>query len=78
MGSVDVTVETEIGRPVDVVAAFAGDPMNAVDAFAGDPMNAVDRNVNIKSVNWKTPGPVELGSRMEFVAQFFGRRLTYT
>jgi hypothetical protein len=67
MGSVDVTVETEIGRPVDVVAAFAGDPMNAVDW-----------NVNIKSVNWKTPGPVELGSRMEFVAQFLGRRLTYT
>ena len=65
--SVDVSVETVIARPPDVVAAFAGDPTNAPRWY-----------VNIKSVEWQTPPPVAVGSRMDFVAQFLGRRLTYT
>jgi hypothetical protein len=61
---VDVQVETTIEQPLGVVAAFAGDPTNATELFA-----------SIKSVEWKTPPPVAIGSRMDFVAQFLGRRL---
>jgi hypothetical protein len=64
---VDVEVETTIGQPPEVVAAFAGDPTNATEWYA-----------NIKSVDWQTPPPVAVGSRMDFVAQFLGRRLAYT
>jgi uncharacterized membrane protein len=65
--SVDVQVETTIDRPQAVVAAFAGDPSNAPRWYA-----------NIRSVDWQTPPPVAVGSRMDFVAQFLGRRLAYT
>jgi Polyketide cyclase / dehydrase and lipid transport len=64
---VDVTVETRIERPVAVVAAFAGDPGNAPSWY-----------VNIESVRWQTPPPVRVGSRMDFVASFLGRRIEYT
>jgi hypothetical protein len=64
---VDVQVETIIQRPRAEVAAFAGDPGNAPRWY-----------VNIKSVEWRTPPPVALGSRMDFVAHFLGRRLAYT
>ena len=65
--SVDVQVETTIERPLAVVAAFAIDPANAPEWYA-----------NIESVKWKTPPPVAVGSQMDFVAQFLGRRLAYT
>ncbi len=65
--SVDVQVETTIGQPVAVVAAFAGDPTRAPEWYA-----------NIRSVEWQTPPPVGVGSRMDFVAQFLGRRLAYS
>ncbi|MFZ2012608.1 MAG: SRPBCC family protein [Nocardioides sp.] len=65
--SVDVVVETTIERPGDVVASFAGDPTNAPQWYA-----------NIRSVQWQTSPPVGVGSRMDFVAQFLGRRLAYT
>ena len=64
---VDVVTETVIRRPVAEVAAFAGDPTNAPDWY-----------VNIDSVEWRTPPPVAVGSRMAFVARFLGRRLAYT
>lgn len=64
---VDVEVETTILQPPGAVAAFAGDPTNATEWYA-----------NIKSVGWHTPPPVAVGSRMDFVAQFLGRRLAYT
>lgn len=64
---VDVLVETVIDRPVGVVAGFAGDPSNAPEWYA-----------NITSVRWQTPPPVQLGSRMDFVARFLGRELAYT
>lgn len=65
--SVDVLVETTIARKPSEVAAYAGDPSNAPDWY-----------VNIMSVRWLTPPPVAVGSRMDFVAQFLGRRLAYT
>ena len=65
--AVDVTVETRIERPVEDVAAFAGDPGNAPSWY-----------VNIESVRWQTAPPVQVGSRMDFVATFLGRRIEYT
>jgi uncharacterized membrane protein len=65
--SVDVEVQTVVDRPVAVVAAYAGDPSHAPDWYA-----------NIREVTWRTEPPVALGSRMDFVAQFLGRRLSYT
>ena len=64
---VDVRVETVIARPVAEVAAYAGDPTHAPDWY-----------VNIREVTWQTPPPVAVGSRMDFVARFLGRRLAYT
>src|ERR671919_2476188 len=64
---VDVLTETVIRRPRDEVAAYAGDPSHAPEWYA-----------NISSVEWQTPPPVAVGSRMDFVASFLGRRLAYT
>ena len=65
--AVDVVTESVIERPPAEVAAYAGDPLNAPDWYA-----------NIESVSWLTEPPVTVGSRMEFVAHFLGRRLAYT
>ncbi len=65
--AVDVVTETVIGRPVDVVSAYAADPSNAPSWY-----------VNIESVDWKTPPPLRVGSLIGFVARFLGRRIEYT
>ena len=64
--SVDVLTEIVIDRPVAEVAAYAADPTNAPEWYA-----------NIESVEWRTAPPVAVGSAMNFVARFLGRRLEY-
>jgi hypothetical protein len=64
---VDVECQIEIPRPRFEVAAFACDPDNAIAWYE-----------NIESVEWDSPRPLSVGSRIAFVARFLGRRLAYT
>ena len=65
--AVDVRSSIDIDRPRDQVAEFAADPDNAPRWYT-----------NIKGVTWKSPRPLAVGSRIEFLAEFLGRRLVYT
>ncbi|HEU4810655.1 MAG TPA: SRPBCC family protein [Nocardioides sp.] len=65
--AVDVAVESVIARAPAEVSAYAGDPTNAPTWY-----------VNIESVEWRTPAPVAVGSQMDFVAKFLGKRIAYT
>jgi uncharacterized membrane protein len=65
--SVEVITDIVIDRSSTAVAAYAADPDNAPTWY-----------VNIKSVEWQTPKPLSIGSRVAFVAEFLGRRLAYT
>ena len=65
--AVDVMTEVVIDRPCAEVATYAADPAHAPEWYA-----------NIESVHWRTEPPVRVGSRMDFVARFLGRRLAYT
>jgi uncharacterized protein YndB with AHSA1/START domain len=65
--AVDILTEIVIGAAPEHVAAYAGDPSKAPDWYA-----------NISAVEWLTPPPAAVGSRMSFVAHFLGRRLAYT
>ena len=64
---VDVITERLIARPRAVVASYAMNPDHASDWYA-----------NIKSVDWQTPPPLAVGSRIAFTAHFLGRRIAYT
>jgi uncharacterized membrane protein len=64
---VDVLAEIEIDRPRAEVAAYAADPDNATAWYK-----------NIETVEWRSPKPVTVGSKIAFVARFLGRRLAYT
>jgi hypothetical protein len=65
--TVDVQCEATIPRPRAEVAAYASDPDNTTSWYA-----------NIKAVEWESPQPLAVGSRLAFIATFLGRRLTYT
>jgi uncharacterized membrane protein len=65
--AVDVLTEIEINRPRSEVSAFAADPANATAWYK-----------NIKAVEWESPPPAVVGSRIRFSAQFLGRTLDYT
>ena len=64
--NVDVVTQMEIARSRADVAAYASDPDNATAWY-----------VNVKSVDWLSPKPAGVGSRIAFVAQFLGRRISY-
>jgi len=64
---VDVLTEITIARPRELVADYAANPDNAPSWY-----------VNIKSVEWKSPPPLRIGSMIAFVAHFLGRRMAYT
>lgn len=65
--SVDVSSEIVIERPRNEVAEYSSNPDNVPTWYA-----------NIKTVEWKTPPPVQVGSQIAFVAHFLGRRMAYT
>lgn len=65
--AVDVRTEIVIDVPCDRVAEYAIDPSHAPEWYS-----------NIESVEWRTPPPLAVGSRLAFVARFLGRRLAYT
>ena len=64
---VDVNSSVVIGRAPAEVAAYACDPDNAMAWYK-----------NIQAVEWKTPKPVTVGSRIAFLARFLHRPLAYT
>ena len=65
--TVDVVVTQVIHRPIATVVAYACDPSHAPEWYA-----------NIAAVEWKTPPPLQIGSKIAFVARFMGRQLRYT
>jgi uncharacterized protein YndB with AHSA1/START domain len=64
---VDVETTIEIERPRQDVATYASDPDHATAWYE-----------NIEAVEWRTPKPLEVGTRVAFVARFLGRKLVYT
>jgi uncharacterized protein YndB with AHSA1/START domain len=65
--SVDVRTEVQIAHPRAEVSAYASDPDNATEWYE-----------NIEAAEWKSPKPLDVGTRIAFTARFLGRRLTYT
>jgi uncharacterized membrane protein len=63
---VDVTTQIVIQSPVEKVSTYVSNPENTTEWYA-----------NIKAMEWKTPKPLALGSKMAFKAQFLGRQLAY-
>ena|SRR5829696_424086 len=63
---VDATATATIGRPPEEVAAFLRDPANDTGWIGG-----------LRSARLLTPGPVAVGSQVERVAGFLGRRVHY-
>lgn len=64
---VNVITEIIIDRPINEVAQYAADPNNAMEWYK-----------NIISVQWKTPKPITLNSKIAFKAKFLGKNLSYT
>ena len=63
---VDVRTEIVIDESVDVVSEYGMNPDNAPEWY-----------VNIKSIEWQTPKPLVIGSRLAFKAHFLGKELSY-
>jgi uncharacterized membrane protein len=63
---VDVTATAAIGRPREEVAAYLRDPANDTSWIGG-----------LRSARPLTPAPVAVGSQVERVASFLGRRVEY-
>jgi uncharacterized membrane protein len=63
---VDVTATATIDRPREEVAAYLRDPANDTTWIGG-----------LRSARLLTPGPVAVGSQVERIAGFLGRRVQY-
>jgi uncharacterized membrane protein len=63
---VDVTATTSIDQPREEVAAYLRDPANDTSWIGG-----------LRSARLLTPAPVAVGSQVERVASFLGRRVHY-
>ena len=63
---VDVTATATIDRPHEEVAAYLRDPANDTTWIGG-----------LRSARLLTPGQVTVGSQVERVASFLGRRVQY-
>jgi uncharacterized membrane protein len=63
---VDITATGTIDRPREEVAAYLRDPSNDIRWIGG-----------LRSARLLTPGPVRVGSQVERVAGFLGRRVEY-
>jgi uncharacterized membrane protein len=63
---VDVTATATIDRPREEVAAYLRDPAHDTHWIGG-----------LRSAQLLTPGPVAVGSQVERVASFLGRRVEY-
>ena len=64
--------------PVDVTATATIDcPCHEVVAYLRDPANDTSWIGGLRSARLLTPGPVAVGSQVERVASFLGRRVDY-
>ena len=64
--AVDVTAAVTVDRPRDEVAGYLRDPANDPEWIGG-----------VRGVRLLTPPPVTVGSQVERVASFLGRRVEY-
>lgn len=63
---VDVQTEIIINCPISQVSEYAANPDHVPEWY-----------VNIHSVEWQTPKPLTIGSKIAFKAKFLGRELAY-
>lgn len=64
-----VSVKTEI---------IINKPIVEVSTYAADPNNYSEWCDNIVSVQWKTPKPMQLNSKIAYKSQFLGKLHSYT
>jgi uncharacterized membrane protein len=64
---------------IDVIAdVVVASTVDAVAAYAANPDNAPQWQENVESVEWITDRPLQVGSRLAFVAWFRKQKLSFT
>jgi hypothetical protein len=66
-------MEVDVHTAIDIARDRA-----AVASYASDPDTATTWYTNIKRVEWRSTKPVQVGSRIAFIAHFLGRTIDYT
>lgn len=67
MPTINVINQIVIERPLEDVARYSAHPDSAPEWYR-----------NIESVEWRTSGELDLGTKVDFVKRFLGKRLAYT